>query len=66
MQPLTEETGQALVLAMRDLTEAIKRGHVQNASVSDGAYVARSVLGGPDAAIAENKRARTARRSSKK
>lgn len=65
-QPLTEETGKALVLAMRDLTGAIKRGSVLNVSAPDGAYVARSVLGGPDAAIAENKRARTARRSSKK
>ena len=44
-QPLTEETGKALVLAMRDLTEAIKRGSVLNVSAPDGAYVARSVLG---------------------
>ncbi len=68
MQPMTEETGQALVLAMRELTEAIKRGGALPFGISThgGDYVARSVIGGPDAAIAENKRTRTTRRSAKK
>ena len=61
---MTEETARALVSAMRELTEAIRHGGSRLGShVDDGAYVARMVLGGPDAAIAENRRNRAKRRS---
>jgi hypothetical protein len=65
MQPITEQTARDLAAAIRDLTAAIKGGTIQQVPVSDPSYVARAVVGGPDAVIAENKRRRTAARKVK-
>lgn len=62
MQPLTEETGRSLVAALEKLTEAITRGQCPNVAVSDGAYIARSVMGGIEGIKAENKVNRTGRK----
>lgn len=62
MQPLTEETGRELVEAMRELTMAIKScTQGPHVGVYDGAYVARSIVGGIEAVKAENKRNRVRR-----
>ena len=66
MQPITEETGRALVAALQDLTTAIKSGtQVPQVGVYDGAYVARSIVGWIEAAKAENKRERRTTRRAK-
>lgn len=76
MQPMTEKTALALIdalerntvalQAMQDLTTAIKSGaQVPPVGAYDGAYVARSIVGGIEGIKAENKRARRTTRRAK-
>lgn len=59
---ITEHTAQALLDALRELTEAIRHGGQRGGiSPDEAAYVATMALGGPDAAIAANRRNRVKR-----
>jgi len=61
MNTLTEQTGQLLIIALERLAVAIEGGAVALETREARAYVARSIIDGPEGAIAENKRNRVRR-----
>ena len=63
LDQLSEQTALRLVSAIERLADAMERGGgaVPAASMIERAYVAKSIIDGPEAAIAENRRNRLRR-----